>query len=230
MLVTTSILALAAVAHAVPHYIFGHIASTKDWEVVRMTANHYSNGPVQDVTSEAIRCFQDKPGGGGSTSTYKAKAGGTISWTANPAIYHPGALSAYMAKAPAGQTAASFDGAGAVWFKVYQDMPTSSGGSMTWPSMNKATVDFKIPQCLEDGDYLFRIEHVALHSAAKENGAQFYISCAQLSVSGGSAAKKPTDLVAFPGAYKSTDPGLMLNIYSNGGKAYTPAGPSVFKC
>ncbi|KAK3938681.1 endoglucanase II, partial [Diplogelasinospora grovesii] len=125
---------------------------------------------------------------------------------------------------------ATFDGSGTVWFKVYQDMPSVSGSGMTWPSMNKATVDFKIPQCLEDGDYLFRIEHVALHSAAKEGGAQFYISCAQLSVSGGSGSKKPSNLVSFPGAYKATDPGIMLNIYSNGGKAYTPAGPPVFTC
>ncbi|KAK3934021.1 hypothetical protein QBC46DRAFT_400782, partial [Diplogelasinospora grovesii] len=46
-----------------------------------MTANHYSNGPVTDVTSDAIRCYQNTPGGGGSTSTYKAKAGGTIQTT-----------------------------------------------------------------------------------------------------------------------------------------------------
>ncbi|KAK3361276.1 glycoside hydrolase [Lasiosphaeria ovina] len=230
MLFKASLLLLATAVDAAPHYIFGNLKGTQDWQVVRMTANHYSNAPVTDVTSEAIRCYQNTPGGGGSTSTYKARAGGTITWTANPNIYHPGALSAYMAKVPAGQTAATFDGAGAVWFKVYQDMPTSSGSQMNWPSQNKATVDFKVPQCLADGDYLFRIEHVALHSAAKENGAQFYISCAQLTVDGGSGAKTPTDLVSFPGAYKPTDPGLMINIYSNGGKAYTPAGPAVFKC
>ncbi|KAK3390674.1 glycoside hydrolase [Podospora didyma] len=227
MILATAIYLLAATSSA---DIFGKLTGTQDWQVVRMTANHYSNGPVQDVTSEAIRCYQNTPGGGGSTSTYKAKAGGTISWSANPNIHHPGALSAYMAKVPAGPTAARFDGAGQVWFKVYQDMPTISGSQMNRPSQNKATVDLKLPQCLEDGDDFFRIEHVALHSAAKENGAQFYISCAQLSVSGGSGSKTPTDLVSFPSAYKATDPGLMLNIYSNGGKPYVPARPQVFKC
>lgn len=44
------------------------------------------------------------------------------------------ALSAYMAKVPSGQTAADFDGSGKVWFKVFQDMPTTSGGQYTWPS------------------------------------------------------------------------------------------------
>lgn len=86
-----------------------------------------------------------------------------------------------------------------------------------------------MPSCIESGDYLFRIEHVALHTASKAGGAQFYISCAQLSVTDG-GSKKPTNLVAFPGAYKATDPGIMLNIYSNGGKPYTPAGPAVFTC
>jgi len=56
---------------------------------------------------------------------------------------------------------------------------------------------------------------------------QFYISCAQLSVSGG-GTKAPTNFVAFPGAYKMSDPGLAVNIYA--AKQYTPAGPSVFKC
>ncbi|ERT01158.1 uncharacterized protein SPSK_07884 [Sporothrix schenckii 1099-18] len=222
-----SALLFAAAANA--HYTFPHIQGTADWQTVRMTANHYSNGPVTDVSSEAIRCYQLTPGGGGSTSTSAVKAGGTVTWSANPNIYHPGALSAYMAKVPEGKTLANWDGSGSVWFKVYQDMPSGGGGQMNWPSQNKASVSFTVPSCIESGDYLFRIEHVALHSASTAGGAQFYISCAQLSVSGG-GSKKPTNLVAFPGAYKATDPGLMINIYNNGGKQYKPAGPAVFTC
>ncbi len=37
-----------------------------------------------------------------------------------------------MAKAPG--EAADFDGAGPVWFKVFQDMPAASGGQYAWPS------------------------------------------------------------------------------------------------
>ena len=32
--------------------------------------------------------------------------------------------------------------------------------------LGKAQLTFDIPQCIEDGEYLFRIEHVALHSAS----------------------------------------------------------------
>ncbi|XXH04911.1 ATP-dependent RNA helicase dbp2 [Hypoxylon texense] len=236
---------LAVGAQAAPHYTFPNLAGTSAWSSVRQTANFQSNGPVTDVNSDAIRCYQRAAGG--APETTQVQAGGKISWVAAPNIYHPGGmlllfsqdgkltcststLSAYMAKVPSGQTAADFDGSGKVWFKVYQDMPTASGGQYTWPSNGKSTIDFTIPQCLAEGDYLFRIEHVALHSASAAGGAQFYISCAQVHVAGGSGAAAPTDLVSFPGAYKATDPGLMINIYNNGGKAYQPAGPSVFTC
>ena len=70
-----------------------------------------------------------------------------------------------------------------------------------------------IPPSTPAGDYLLRIEHIALHSASALNGAQFYISCAQIKVTGGGSGS-PGPLVAFPGAYKATDPGIKVNIYS----------------
>lgn len=173
-----------------------------------MTSNKDSNGPVQNVNSEAIRCYQMRPGGGGTTSTHSIRAGSQITWTAAPNIFHPGPLSGWMAKVPAGQTAQSWDGSGAVWFKTYQEMPTIGSGGMQWSSLNKGSVSFTIPSCIANGDYLFRVEHNALHGASSNGGAQFYISCAQLTVTGGSGSKTPTNLVSFPGAYKATDPGI----------------------
>lgn len=38
----------------------------------------------------------------------------------------------------------------------------------------------------------------------------------------------PGPLVAFPGAYKSTDPGLMLNIYYPVPTSYAMPGPKVW--
>ena len=219
-------LILAATASAAPHYTFPKIAGTSDWQVVRQAANFQSNGPVTNVNSNDIRCFQLRQGGGGSTSNYPIKAGSSLTYQSNQAIFHPGPLSAYMAKVPSGQTAASWDGSGAVWFKIYQEQAQSQGGQLSWASINKSSFSFNIPQCLANGDYLFRIEHVALHSAGTP---QFYISCAQLTVSGGSGSKTPSNLVAFPGAYKASDPGLSVNIYNSGGR-YTPAGPAVFTC
>jgi len=73
-------------------------------------------------------------------------------------------------------------------------------------------VTVKLPSSLPSGEYLFRVEHIALHSASAAGGAQFYISCGQINVTGGGSGN-PGPLVAFPGAYKATDPGLMINIY-----------------
>jgi hypothetical protein len=58
-----------------------------------------------------------------------------------------------------------------------------------------------------------RIEHIGLHVAQSLGAAQFYISCGQLTVTGGGAGS-PSPLVAFPGAYVATDPGIKINIYS----------------
>ena len=97
-----------------------------------MTANHYSNGPVTDVSSSDIRCYQLSPGSGGAT-TANFRAGDTITWLSAPNIFHPGALSAYMAKAPG--RVADFDGSGQVWFKVYQIPAKTDGGkSITFPA------------------------------------------------------------------------------------------------
>ncbi len=214
-----------------------------------MAANHNSNGPVTDVTSEDIRCYQQTHGGGGSTSTFNAKAGGTVSWAASPNIFHPGALSAYMAKVPAGMTAATFDGSGA---RLVQDLPGDAGdvgvrhdlgvtecvvkprrgngvGVWTKANMNDdcRQGQRRLPNPLVHRGWRVSLPDRACRSPS-DRKPQFYISCAQLSVSGGSGAKKPTGLVAFPGAYKLSDPGLAVNIYA--AKQYTPAGPSVFSC
>jgi len=70
---------------------------------------------------------------------------------------------------------------------------------------------FQLPPSLPSGQYLLRFEHIALHSASNTNGAQFYISCAQLNVQGGNG--NPGPLVSLPGAYSPTQPNIKINIY-----------------
>jgi hypothetical protein len=65
--------------------------------------------------------------------------------------------------------------------------------------------------------------------AQSVGGAQFYLSCAQLTVTGGGSAT-PGPLVAFPGAYAATDPGLLIDIYYPVPTSYTNPGPAVFSC
>ncbi|TVY82687.1 putative endo-beta-1,4-glucanase D [Lachnellula suecica] len=80
--------------------------------------------------------------------------------------------------------------------------------------------------------------------ASSSGGAQFYVrpprflqafltyklqmECAQINITGGTGAKSPAT-VSFPGAYKATDPGILINIY-NTLTGYTIPGPAVFTC
>ncbi|KAL5383847.1 hypothetical protein DPSP01_005647 [Paraphaeosphaeria sporulosa] len=221
-------LILAATASA--HYTFPALvaggSATGQWQYVRKTTNYQSNGPVTDVTSNQIRCYELSPGSP-AQGTYEVAAGSTIGFTAQSSISHPGTLQFYMAKAPSGQTAASFDGSGNVWFKIYEQGPTISGGQLSWPSNGKSQVTVPIPKSLPSGEYLFRVEHIALHSAGSAGGAQFYISCAQVKVTNGGNGT-PGPLVSFPGAYKATDPGILINIYYPVPTSYTPPGPKVW--
>lgn len=60
---------------------------------------------------------------------------------------------------------------------MYEIPPITDGGtSITFPSYNAAGVSFQLPTALPSGQYLVRIEHIALHSASTFGGAQFYVS------------------------------------------------------
>lgn len=190
-----------------------------------MTANHYSNGPVTDVTSADIRCYEDSSNP--TTSTLSVKAGANVGFKSDGTISHPGTLQFYMAKAPDGKTAADFKGDGEVWFKIFGQGPTIADGTLSWPSQGLSEANVTIPESLPSGDYLFRIEHIALHSASEEGGAQFYISCGQLTVTDGGSGT-PTPKVALPGAYEASDPGLKINIYYPVPTSYTLPGPAVW--
>lgn len=108
--------------------------TSAEWETIRITENFQSHGPVQDVTSAAMTCYQ-RDVGTGAAKIVPVQAGGTVSFTVDTSIGHPGPLHFYMAKVPSGKTAATFDGKGAVWFKIYQDGPAGLGtSSITWPS------------------------------------------------------------------------------------------------
>ncbi|KAF2643469.1 hypothetical protein P280DRAFT_447099 [Massarina eburnea CBS 473.64] len=206
------------------HYVFPSIAGTADWSAVRQTVNYQSNAGLSDVTSSQIRCYTS--GTTGASATQSVAAGSSVSFKASPNIFHQGPLQFYMAKVPSGQTAATWDGSGNVWFKIYSEPAKVSNGALSWASLNAGTVSVNIPSSTPAGEYLLRIEHIALHQASNANGAQFYISCAQIKVTGVGSGS-PSPLVSFPGAYKATDPGIKIDIYS-GATGYTAPGPAVW--
>ncbi|KAJ3507745.1 hypothetical protein NLJ89_g6131 [Agrocybe chaxingu] len=231
------------------HYTFNALlvngVSTGDWVNVRRTNNFQSNGPVcnrstdfsmrissvydlvlqvTDVNSIDFRCYTSQTRATASTAT--VAAGSQIGFKAGQAISHPGVANIYMAKAPG--SVADWDGAGAVWFKVHQISAVTDGGrTISWPSAGLSQINFNIPRNLPDGEYLVRIEHIALHSASGFGGAQFYISCAQVKVTGGGNGT-PGPLVSIPGVYNGNEPGIKVNIYYPVPATYVQPGPAVW--
>lgn len=141
------------------------------------------------------------------------------------------------------------------WFKIFEDSwakvaGSSNGAADSWGTKDLNTccgkMNFKIPlyvllfcllsrnstssllQYYRDipaGDYLLRAEAIALHAAGSSGGAQFYMSCYQITVTGGGSASPAT--VNFPGAYQATDPGILIDIYSPI-VSYVVPGPAVY--
>lgn len=106
-------------------------ASAADFTYVRVPVNQNSHAPVTDLSSSQMTCDQQ----GSAQKTFTVAAGGQlpIYYSQNP--YHPGPYQVYMAKVPSGQTAATWQPSGAVWFKIYSAGATGSGtGSNMFPA------------------------------------------------------------------------------------------------
>jgi cellulase len=128
----------------------------------------------------------------------------------------------------------SSNGAGNVWVKLAEEGYDASTKLWAVDNLitNKGKHSFTLPSVLADGDYLIRGEIIALHeadaaySANSARGAQFYMECVQITVTGGGSTTLPTG-VAIPGAYAYTDPGVTFNLYGSF-TSYTIPGPAVW--
>lgn len=141
-----------------------------------------------------------------------------------------GPVVTYMARCPETGCQDYLPGTSAIWFKVAQTGragTTSVWGDSSLMVSGNAGTTYTIPSCVEAGYYLVRHEIIALHAAYSYPGAQFYPGCHQLQVTGGGSTT-PSGLVAFPGAYQGTDPGITYDAYQ--ATTYTIPGPAVLTC
>ncbi|KAI3391660.1 hypothetical protein diail_6998 [Diaporthe ilicicola] len=211
-------MALLAATPAAAHYRFNDFNNNGIFKFIR--ENTSNNSPVTDLASDDLRCNTGAQGAG--TNTTAVAAGSSFTWTLDQAVYHQGPVTVYMSKAPA--TASAYDPADGDWFKIAEEGPTFSGGSATWPMRDSYT--YSIPTCISNGDYLLRIEQLAIHNPGSP--PQFYLSCAQITISGGSGGS-PSPTTKIPGHVKATDPGYTVNIYNNFNN-YTIPGPAKITC
>ncbi|KAF3931288.1 Endoglucanase-4 [Dactylella cylindrospora] len=199
-----------------------------------------SNSPIGSVTSSDIRCNAGPPSP--VSGKCSVNAGGTVivemhqqngdRSCSNEAIggAHYGPVIVYLTKVTDSSTA-SGDGD---WYKIFEDgwapAPGSSNGDGDYwgtKDMNRCCgkVGVKIPSTIPSGDYLLRAEVIALHAAGPGGGAQPYVTCFQLTVTGGSGSL-PSGGVRFPGAYSPSDPGIGVSIHG-AMTSYRVPGPAV---
>ncbi|KAF1352945.1 glycoside hydrolase [Lizonia empirigonia] len=144
----------------------------------------------------------------------------------NPiAASHKGPIQYYLAKV---DNAATTGTANLKWFKVAHDGLSNGVWAVDTMIKNGGWHYFNMPTCVAPGNYLMRVELLALHGASTVGGAQFYMECAQIRVTG-SGSNQGSNTVSFPGAYSSTDPGIQVNIYNLNGDYKIP-GPAPLQC
>ncbi|KAF2263058.1 hypothetical protein CC78DRAFT_554246 [Lojkania enalia] len=156
-----------------------------------------------------------------ASSSVKVAAGGTIDfhWTAWPES-HVGPVITYVAPYDG-----TIDKATLKWTKI------DAGGydNGEWAAIkligNNNTWTTTVPSDLAPGNYVFRHEIIALHSAGNENGAQNYPQCINLEVTG-SGTQTPDGVVGTE-LYTPTDAGILFNVYSTI-TDYEIPGPALF--
>ncbi|KAI9659537.1 MAG: hypothetical protein M1821_001796 [Bathelium mastoideum] len=193
-----------------------------------------NNNPVKDLTSPAMACNVNNVAVPNYV-TVKPGDNVTFEWHHNDdspsddilATSHKGPVQVYMAPMTSSQ------GSGPIWQKLAEKGydPTSK----TWATddliANKGKHSVIVPN-VADGNYFMRPEIIALHEANSlydqdsSRGAQFYLECVQMKVTGGSGSAMPAG-VSFPGAYKDNTPGVQFNIY-NSFSTYPIPGPTVW--
>ncbi|GAB1312445.1 hypothetical protein MFIFM68171_02655 [Madurella fahalii] len=233
---STFIAALSALA---AREVAGHATFQQLWHgssCVRLPA---SNSPVTNVGSRDFICNAGARPVGGKCPV---RAGGTVTVEMhqqpgdrscnNEAIggAHYGPVQVYLTKVADATTADGSTG----WFKIFSNSWSKKSGGRSgdddnWGTRDLSTccgkMDVKIPSDIPSGDYLLRAEALALHTAGQAGGAQFYMSCYQITVEGGGNASPAT--VRFPGAYSSGDPGIRVDIHS-ALSSYIAPGPAVY--
>ncbi|KAK3695672.1 glyoside hydrolase family 61 protein [Podospora appendiculata] len=219
--------------------VAGHALFQQLWHAESCVRMPMGNSPITNVASKDMVCNAGTKGVAGKCPV---PAGGTVTVEmhqqpkdrscGSEAIggAHWGPVQVYLTKVADASTADGSTG----WFKIFSDSwSKKSGGAVgdddNWGTrdLNKCCgkMDVKIPSDIPSGDYLLRAEALALHTAGQAGGAQFYVSCYQITVSGGGNASPP--LVKIPGIYTSADPGIKINIHAAVSNYVTP-GPAVY--
>ncbi|KAJ1304936.1 hypothetical protein OPQ81_006069 [Rhizoctonia solani] len=190
-----------------------------------------SYDPILNPVGNTLHCNNGGESGP-SQQTLNITAGNEITaywaqWT-----HAEGPVTVYLAACPS-SGCTGVDSSSVSWFKIAeQGLISGTVGKGSWANgilMKNLSWTTRIPSNLKAGNYLIRWETLALHQS---NTPQFYPECAQLQVTGGGSAFPTSEyLVKIPGAWKASDPGVTIDIYSSAAQtqtSYTIPGPRIY--
>ena len=188
-----------------------------------------SNSPVTDVKSDDMACNVDGSKVPSGVETVAAAEGDSIKvqWDNSG---HPGPITHFL-YGPVDDASQS-TGIGAGWFKIDEQDQVDGKWASEIMQANNMTHEFKLPTGLASAEYLLRSEMLALHSSQTVDGAQFYIGCAQLKITGTGSKGACGPTISLPGAYNAEDDNIYIPNFYNGFDAstYTAPGGSVATC
>ncbi|VBB71335.1 Putative Glycoside Hydrolase Family 61 [Podospora comata] len=221
--------ALAATQGVEAHYRYSKLIVngrvTNDWEYVRENSNFIMPTKQFLQPSDDFRCNSGSFANAGRTKVHKVNPGDSIGfrlWNGGK-ILHPGPTTIHMSRAPGDVRQYRGDGD---WFKVQETLICRAPGrylaDTDWCSWDQPDQTFTLPRDTPPGQYLVRVEHIALHGA-QSGDTEFYFTCAQIEV-GGNGNGRPGPLVKIPGLYNSNDPALRFWIYGVPSYPYTRVG------
>ncbi|KAJ2933496.1 hypothetical protein H1R20_g3579, partial [Candolleomyces eurysporus] len=215
---TASLLTCVFVAqNASAHYIFKTLlaGSKSSTQAVR---EPQSVEPIRDITSTAARCNLNPST---ANETVSIAAGDKVGFQLSNFMYHQGPVAIYLGKAPG--KAQDWDGSGQSWFKI-EEWGANNFNPISFSSYQKNEFVTTVPGNTPPGEYLVRIENLALHLGT--GVPEIFISCAQVKITG-SGTGNPSK-VSIPGYIAANDPNLTANIYS-GLTSFTVPGPVVWR-
>lgn len=192
-------------------------------ETPAWSAENLDNGFIAPdaYTTADIVCHKNAKA---ATSSASVKAGGKVDfqWTTWPES-HVGPVITYVAKCAA--DCADADKEALKWVKI-----DAEGYNNGWASdkliANNLTWSVPVPSTLASGNYVFRHEIIALHSASNANGAQNYPQCVNIEITGG-GSDNPEGTVGTA-LYTPKDKGILFNPYTTI-SSYEIPGPALYK-
>ncbi|KAF7300308.1 hypothetical protein HMN09_00914100 [Mycena chlorophos] len=198
---------------------------------IRQIAN---NLPVKDVSSPALTCgLNSQP----ASQVATVPAGSTLAlrWetlTASGLWFHDvGPMMAYLADCGGSCVGLDPDVSEARWFKIAEVGMEGDGAWAQAKLDTGAPANITIPASLKPGNYLLRHEIIALHTAQSLGGAEFYVGCVQLAVTGtvaaGTESRRTTSWLGFPGRTARGMRGFSLMCVYDMQAPYVFPGPKV---